>query len=221
MSPPPVRVAGILFDLDGTLVDSAPAICDAAAASLTDLGYPTVAEEIRPHLGAPLAELYELFIGDANEERLQLFVSGYIHAHDRHALATPAILPGVVEGLRVLEASLGVPFAVATTKPTDRAQQQLEATGLMPHFAHVQGTDSGMAPKPAPDVVEHAARGLSVAPELTWMVGDTERDVRAAIAAGATAVAVAYDDEARSRAAGFGADHIISSLEELLTLLRR
>jgi phosphoglycolate phosphatase-like HAD superfamily hydrolase len=214
------RVAGLLFDLDGTLVDSAPAICDAAAASLTALGHPVDPDAIRPHLGAPLAELYELFVGDANEERLQTFVAGYIEAHDQHALATPTILPGVVEGLEVLKAGLGVPFAVATTKPSDRARQQLKATGLLPHFRHVQGTDEGMEPKPAPDVVEHAARGLAIAPELTWMIGDTERDVRAAIAAGATAVVVAYDAQAQARAAGFGADHVITSLEELPTLLR-
>jgi phosphoglycolate phosphatase len=104
---------------------------------------------------------------------------------------------------------------VATTKPTDRATEQLRANALLPRFHHVQGTDVGMEPKPHPDVIMHACRALEVDPRHVVMVGDTLRDVMAAKAAGAFSVAIAYDEEAELRARRFEADLVVRSVEEL------
>lgn len=209
-------VAGLLFDLDGTLIDSGPTICDAASQAFLELGVEVEPRAVLPHLGAPLQELYEVFIGDGDEVRYGQFVTGYVQAYDGHPGAAAPPLPGVAEGLRGLTRSLGLPMAVATTKPTHRAVQQMEHTGLHVHFRHIQGTDVDMRPKPAPDVVLRAAAALGQAPERTVLVGDTARDVGAARAAGARAVVVAYSEEHRERAESFGADLIIGSLEELV-----
>lgn len=212
--------SGLLFDFDGTLVDSAPAICDAVAAACLGLGCTVAAEEVRPHLGAPLEELFAFFLAGVDASRFPSFVAAYIEAHDAHPQAVPAALPGVLDGLESVARAHGVPMAVATTKPTYRARKQVEAVGLAPHFAWVQGTDEGMAAKPAPDVVHQAARGLGLSATSTWMIGDTRRDVEAARAAGALAIAVAYTPEAKQHAGTFGADFVIGSVGELLELLR-
>lgn len=206
----------LLFDLDGTLLDSSRAICASAAASFALIGVRVSERDVEAHLGAPLEELYALFVGDGDELRLARFVTGYIEEHDRHPERHPAPLPGVREGLAGLSSRYGVPMAVATTKPSDRARVQVEAAGLLPRFAHVQGTDPGMRPKPAPDVIHHACQTLEVSPSHVVMVGDTLRDIHAAKAAGARAVAVAYGDEQHARAVTFGADLVVRSLEELV-----
>jgi phosphoglycolate phosphatase len=210
------RFTALLFDLDGTLLDSSRAICEAASASLSDLGVNAAAEEIEPYLGAPLEELYYVFVGDDDKKRRERFVLGYIRHHDEHPERHPPPLPGVVAALKGLRARYRAPFGVATTKPTDRAFDQLKATGLAHHFAHVQGTEENIRPKPEPDVILHACSRLRVKAQEVMMVGDTARDVDAARAAGAYAVAVAYGDEDVERAKLFGADLLVRSLEELV-----
>lgn len=212
-------VSALLFDLDGTLLDSTRAICHAAAESFSRLGVRVLAHQIEEHLGAPLDELYVHFVGDGDVERSLRFVEGYIEAHDAHPERNPPPLPGVVTGLVTLSSQYGLPMAVATTKPTHRARLQIEAAGLLPRFAHVQGTDEGMRPKPEPDVIHHACRSLGVDPRTVVMVGDTARDVNAAKAAGAKSVAVAYSDEHHARATTFGADLVVRSLEELVSVV--
>jgi phosphoglycolate phosphatase-like HAD superfamily hydrolase len=122
----------------------------------------------------------------------------------------------VVEGLAALAERYGRPMAVATTKPTSRAHLQVEASGLLPRFVHVQGTDEGMRPKPSADVILHACRQLAVHPSEVIMVGDTARDIGAARAAGCKAVAVAYSDAHHRQASDFGADLVVRSLGELV-----
>ena len=207
-------VDAVVFDLDGTLLDSERAITEAAARAFTDTGTAVLPHEIADHLGAPPQGLYGIFVGDGDEARMRSFVARYIELHDEHPDRFPPPLPGVREGLIALR-ERGLPLAVATTKPTARAVEQLEGAGLLPLFAHVQGTDVGMKPKPAPDVVLAACTGLGVAPQRALMVGDTQRDVAAGHAAGSRAVLIAYAHDRMVLARGVGADALIASVTEL------
>jgi HAD superfamily hydrolase (TIGR01509 family) len=209
-------VLGVVFDLDGTLIDSEKAICAAASLAFGDVGHDVDEAAVADHLGAPLDELYAFFVRDPDPARRTHFVARYLHHHDEHPERNPPALPGVVDGLLQLRAR-GLPLAVGTTKPTARATQQLDACGLLSHFAHVQGTDPPMRPKPAPDVVEVACRALGIAPSRAVMVGDTARDVGAARAAGSRAVVVAYGAHRLQVAQGFGADAVVHSLALLCT----
>jgi phosphoglycolate phosphatase len=204
-------VDGVVFDLDGTLIDSEKAICAAASLAFRDVGRDVDEAAVADHLGAPLDELYACFVDDTDPARRAHFVARYVHHHDEHPEKNPPALPGVVEGLALLRAR-GLPLAVGTTKPTARASAQLSACGLLPHFAHVQGTDPPLRPKPAPDVVVVACRALGVAPARALMVGDTARDVGAARAAGCRAVVVAYGAHRLQLATRLGADAVVHSL---------
>ena len=207
-------VDAVVFDLDGTLIDSERAIVQAAEQAFSDVGAAVSQLQVADHLGAPLEELYALFVGDGDDARLRRFIARYVARPDEHPDRFPPPLPGVVDGLTAL-AARGLALAVGTTKPSARAASQLEAAGLLRFFAHVQGTDPGMRPKPYPDVVERACAGLRVAPGRALMVGDTPRDVAAAHGAGAASVVVAYSDERRALAASFGARAVIASIAEL------
>lgn len=208
----------ILFDLDGTLVDSANAICDAASAAFGELQVLVDAAEIRPHLGAPLEELFQTFVGSSDDTRFDLFVRHYIRLHDEHPEAIPDALPGVRETLDDMTNQWGVPFGVATTKPSDRAAQQLQAIGLAHYFHHIQGTDEGMRPKPSPDVILAALDKLGqAASKSVWMVGDTNRDIEAAHEAGLTAILISYSQQSVQERPTFGADHCITHMSQLIS----
>ena len=213
-----VDVDLVVFDLDGTLIDSERAIVQAAERAFADLGVAVPEIQVADHLGAPLEELYALFVGDGDDARLRSFIAHYIARHDEHPDRFPPPLPGVVEGLAALHGR-GLPLGVATTKPSARAASQLEAAGLLRWFGHVQGTDPGMRPKPHPDVVQRACAALSIAPGRALMVGDTPRDVAAAHSAGAAAVVVGYTVERRRAAGSFGARSVIGSIAELCGII--
>ncbi len=211
----PFDVDAVVLDLDGTLLDSERAICDAAEHAFRDIDVAVSALSVADHLGAPLEELYALFVGDGNDVRMRHFVARYIERHDEHPERFPPPLPGVVDGLTALRAR-GTPLSVATTKPSPRARAQLEGAGLTRFFRHVQGTDPGMKPKPAPDVVLRACSALGVAPARALMIGDTPRDVAAARAAGTHAAVVAYGEARLALARGMGADLVLASLADIV-----
>lgn len=208
-------VDAVVFDLDGTLLDSERAIVNAASAAFDDVGAEVTELMVADQLGAPLEELYAIFIGDGDDARMRRFITRYIERHDEHPDRFPPPLPGVSEALRAL-GEARMPLAVATTKPSARAVSQLEGAGIAQHFKHIQGTDPGMKPKPAPDVVIAACAALGVAASRAIMVGDTARDVKAAQAAGAHAIVVAYGAARAEAAAQMGADAVIASLTELV-----
>jgi phosphoglycolate phosphatase len=204
-------IDGIVFDLDGTLIDSEKAICAAASLAFGDIGLDVDEAAVADHLGAPLDELYAFFARDEDDGRRAHFVSRYVQHHDDHPERDPPALPGVVDGLLHLRAR-GLPLAIGTTKPTGRATQQLQACGLLAHFGHVQGTDPPLRPKPAPDVIHAACAALGVGVGRALMVGDTARDVGAARAAGCRAVVVAYGMHRLQVARSLGADAVLPSL---------
>ena len=104
---------------------------------------------------------------------------------------------------------------MATTKPSDRAREQIEAIGLDHFFKHIQGTDEGMRHKPYPDVVLRAAKGIDVDPRHCLMVGDTIRDLGAAHAADMTAAVVAYTPKHFAAALGWDSHWLVRDLVEL------
>ncbi|HEY1097501.1 MAG TPA: HAD-IA family hydrolase, partial [Myxococcota bacterium] len=219
-------IDGVVFDLDGTLIDSEKAICAAASLAFADVGLVVDEAAVADHLGAPLVELFDHFaaaaatfvsvIDAAHVEQRAHFISRYIAHYDLHPDKDPPALPGVVAALDRLRA-LGVPFAVATTKPTRMAVQHLTAIGLLDRFAAVCGTDPPLLPKPAPDVVLLACSRLGVDPRRAVMVGDTSRDVGAARAAGCLAVVVAYGIHRLQVATTLQADVVVSDLRALFT----
>lgn len=225
------HLEAVVLDLDGTLLDSERVICDAVSRACARLGREVAVADVAPHLGAPLTELYALYFNGngpllsgepveatlADDEGYRAFHHAYVSEHDAHEEERPRFLPGVEEALSVL-AERGVQMAVATTKPSGRAAEQLRAMGAHRFFGHIQGTDVPMAFKPAPDVVLAACRQLGAAPRACIMVGDTARDVGAGKAAQAATAVVAYSSLAKTRAQTFGADLVLSSLGELLHL---
>jgi len=204
------RARGIVFDLDGTLVDSLPDIVGAFRDAFVELDLPPPpAAAVRELIGLPLEEMYGAL---APSERVAELATAYRRIYPRRFTRNTRPFPGVPEALATLRAR-GFRLAVATTKRSDMARRLVAALGLEDAVDAVQGTD-GFPHKPAPDVVWRALAAVDA--DGLWMVGDTVHDIEAGRAAGLATYAVTWGthDEERLRAAR--PDRLEATLDALL-----
>ena len=208
-----MRYELIVFDWDGTLIDSAGAIVASMQAACRDLGLPEPSRERASHvIGLGLRDSLAYVAPDLPE-------SGYARMVERyrfHFLSRDAGLPlfdGAREMLEELE-SRGHVLAIATGKSDAGLQRALEQTGIGRHFAATRCADR-TAPKPAPDMLRELMDELAGARESTLMVGDTTHDLEMAANAGVSAVAVAYGAHPREKLRPFAPLAVVDRPEEL------
>ena len=180
----------LVFDWDGTLVDSPQHIVDSLLAACADIGIPVPpAERARYIIGLGLKDALEYLLPD-------LPSSDYPRLADRyryHFLAGDAkVVPfaGVREGIATLNAS-GFLLGVATGKSRRGLDRSLQDTGLAALFHVSRCADEGF-PKPHPEMLQVLMEQLNVPPERTLMIGDTTHDLGMARNAGVPALAVSY-----------------------------
>lgn len=209
-----MRRQAILFDLDGTLVDSLPDIVASFRQAFTEQGLDAPPEaEVRARVGLPL----ETMIGDfASADRVPAVTDAYRRIYPQRFTEHSAPFPEVQEVLGTLR-SRGYLLAVATTKRSATGLALVQAMGLAGLLDHVQGTD-GFPAKPSPEVIQRALGVLGA--EGLWMVGDTRHDVEAGRAAGLATYAVAragstHDHAALQAASPDRLEHSLSALLDL------
>jgi phosphoglycolate phosphatase len=182
------RFPAYIFDVDGTLVDSAEDICGAIQGVLRKAAAGPVTDQfLRRYIGRHLVDLFQDVLPEAEPEQMLAMVRDYreIYAAREHGHTKP--YPGVVETLAMLPGKK----STATTKGTPTARTVLERFGMLPYFDHVQGTD-GFPAKPNPDVLLRAAERLGARIEDCLFVGDSPADMEAAQRAGMKSCAVSY-----------------------------
>lgn len=199
----------VVFDLDGTLIDSHADIYNCVVLAMAACGRPDVTFEDAEALGGvPLHVFHEHF---ALEGTCDHFVRIYRAFQDTHGLATTTVYPGVRSLLEALE---GVPLAVASTKPTHRVVEHTKAMGLDQHFDLLQGTE-GPPYKPDPAVLFRVLEHFGADPAESWMVGDQVTDVLAGKAARMRTVGVTWSATTGAEHREVGAEVVVDSLEEL------
>lgn len=204
--------AAILFDLDGTLVDSLPCLLRSFRHAFETLRLPTPHEaEVRAHVSLPLEHRFARFAPD----HVAALCAAYRDYYPRVFLHECVIFPGVDKLLARLHCR-GYRLGVATTKRTPWAKRFVEALGLAPHFDWVQGTDD-FPHKPAPDVLLKALDVLCC--QGLWMVGDTASDVLAGKAAGLKTYAVRWGAHAPDDLNAAAPDELEPNLDRLVELL--
>lgn len=208
-----MRPSGIVFDLDGTLVDSFNDISAAFCRSFACAGRASPdPEDVRPLIGLDLREMYARFVEVALVDGL---IAAYRADYAVRCADSTQPFPGISDLLDELGAA-GTPRAVATTKTTWMARVVTEKVGLRGRLDHVQGTD-GFAYKPAPDVVLHAIQALGC--PVSWMVGDSWLDIEAGRAAGLRTCAVTWgvsDAESLAAARPDALVHTVGALRDVL-----
>lgn len=203
---------GYIFDVDGTLVDSAADICGAIQGVLRSAGRHDISDEyLRTFIGRHLYELWdEVFPGcskDKADELLREYRTTYLAR--QHAATT--VFPGVREALAALRGRK----ATATTKSTETTRAVLQLFGLATYFDHIQGTD-GFPAKPNPEVLLRAAAGLGLPLDDCLFIGDSPADMEAGKRAGMKVCAVVYGYGGQSELDAWRPDFIVSDMRELL-----
>lgn len=203
----------LVFDLDGTLVDSLPDIVASFLAAFPMRGLATPSEAtVRSTVGQPLEAMFEAM---APADEVAPLCSAYRAHYAEHMADRSRPFPGVPEMLAEL-GERGYLRVVASTKRSDTARQLVDATGLAPLLDHVQGTDEPPY-KPAPDVVLRAIR--TVGGQGRWMVGDTASDIAAGQGAGLRTYAVSWGTHDAERLARARPTVLEPDLARLPTLL--
>lgn len=185
----------VVFDLDGTLIDSAPDLARSLNIVLTERGRAEVSlDRVKGFIGDGGAKLVERGLaatGGASKEEVGSAFRRFLEVYE----AEPAVLtrpyPGVEETLALLQAA-GTPLAICTNKPRVATHAVLAALSLDRYFGAVVGGDSLPVRKPDPAPLRAALRGIGAEAGSAVMVGDNEHDSATATAAGVPCVLVSY-----------------------------
>ena len=213
-------VQAIIFDLDGTLVDSAEDLRAALNRLLADLGLrPIEPTEIKGMIGDGVLKLLDRALVAANGDPQQkdALLPRFLEIYHANPATLTRCYPRVAETLEALRRK-EFGMAVVTNKPVFATNKILQALGLAEFFPMVVGGDSVQQRKPHPAPLLEAARQLQVDIGQALMVGDNIHDVEAARAAGMRCVAVTYGYHHRPPSE-FNADHLIDRFDELLPLV--
>lgn len=210
----------VLFDLDGTLVDSAADIAEALNRTLEALGHARVSEAtVRGWIGEGTRHLLATALRHAGDARDPDAVLAPFMAHYRQCLLrSPVLYPGVAEALALLRGR-GLPLAVCTNKPEAMVAPLLEHLGIAGFFAAIVGGDTLPRRKPDPAPLLHLAGRFGVAPRECLMVGDSATDRDAAQAAGMPVVLVRYGYPRGLDLERAGALAVLDDLRQLPALL--
>ncbi|HEC1797242.1 TPA: HAD family hydrolase [Campylobacter lari] len=190
----------ILFDLDGTLIDSTSAILDGFDAAFKAFNEPLRDHEaIKALIGFPLDVAFEK-LGVAKEKTSE-YVNAYRKVYQKIYIEQTSLLPLAKES--VYEASLFADLAVVTTKSSKFSKPLLDHLGIGEHFKVIIGRDDVTCPKPDAEPILLALKKLSKNKENAFMVGDTHLDIKAAQNANIIPVAVSSGYESKESLAKF------------------
>jgi phosphoglycolate phosphatase len=213
------RIRGVVFDLDGTLVDAFEDIAAAVNFALLMLGLPRRGyAEIRGFVGNGILRLAERAAGAGNEllaPRMAELITAYYREHSADH-ARP--YPGAVETLRWIH-SRGLRTGVLSNKRHELTVMILDQFGMSPHLDVIQGERPELGLKPDPRVLAAVLERLGLEADAIAFVGDGEPDAQLSRATGALFVGVSYGLLPRNRLEALGARVVLDDIRELIGLL--
>jgi phosphoglycolate phosphatase len=219
-----VHIGALLFDLDGTLVDSHHEICLSLDAALRELGLVLPFHEVEALVdGAPLEAVYQKLNGKLPPSvPYGDFAERYRSHYMRDLGHASRLFPGVADTLTYLRGQLsGVLFSIVSNKSAGSVTPLIERLGIAHCFDLALGCGgTAIRPKPHPDLLIHAAERLSRRPEACVMIGDTLLDIEAGRRAGMRTIGVNHGATPKEAFLEAGADHVVdhfSALQSLLT----
>lgn len=183
----------VIFDLDGTLVDSVKDLCEAVNATRVFMGLTALPEEtVASYVGNGAPVLIRRAMGaEASDQRVEEALAHFLGYYREHMLDHTRPYPGVVETLETLH-TRGCRMAVLTNKPERFSRDMCTGLGFGKFFFQIYGGNSFLQKKPDPIGIHTLMRECGAKTEETWMVGDSATDILTARNAGVQCVGVTY-----------------------------
>jgi phosphoglycolate phosphatase len=209
----------IIFDCDGTLVDSQHAICAAMQYAFSSLELPAPArKDILSVVGLSLPQTFQVLAG-AHSEKLQLALAEAYRTDFPGKRTMPEmhdqLYPGIGEVVSALSGRDDVLLGIATGKSRRGVARLLERENWHGHFTTIQTADDNPS-KPHPEMIRRAMAETGVEPSATLMIGDTTYDIEMGRAAGVNTLGVAWGYHAPERLIAAGADTMVETPDRLL-----
>jgi pyrophosphatase PpaX len=210
-----MNINTILFDLDGTLIDTNELIISSFLHTLNKF-YPNKyqREDVLPFMGPPL---YETFV-EIDKERVQELIDTYREYNIANHDLLVKEFEGVFETVQWLKQQ-GYKLAIVTTKMSNVVMMGLKLTKLDPFFDVVVAIDHVTNPKPHPEPIEKALQQLNAKPEEALMVGDNHHDILAGKHAGTKTAGVAWSVKGREHLAQYEPDFMLGKMSDLKDIL--
>ena len=212
------RPLPILFDLDGTVVDSKPGILASCNATLRSLGHDPDGLDIGPLIGPPLEQMMTEVLGRFGDDRVAEGVLAYRDHYGASGLLETTVYPGVAETLDQLLA-MDAMLYVATSKRTVFARRILEGLGLIELFSGVHGSEPGGAVDNKADLIAAVLRRHELNADRCLMVGDRRQDVDGARMNGVSTIGVLWGYGSREELVSAGAKHVVTVPGQLLSII--
>jgi pyrophosphatase PpaX len=205
----------LLFDLDGTILDTTDLIVESFIYTFAEgLGQTVTRAEVMPYFGRSLDEQFYVMRPDLSAAEVSRLVGLYRRHNHAHHDGMVTVMPGAAAVLQTLAAE-HVPMGIVTSKRLDMTRQGLDLYHLWPLFACVVHHDSTVQHKPAPDPVLRALEEMGASAPHSWYIGDSPYDMQSAKAAGCHAVGFCYNTFAAQELVDAGAEHLVRSWQEL------
>jgi phosphoglycolate phosphatase len=184
---PAARLRLLVFDLDGTLIDSRRDLVESVNAVLAQLGLARQPDDaIASWIGDGAGKLIERALAASGADLTvgPTALEAFLDYYREHKLDHTLVYPGVLDALTSLASRLAVPMAVLTNKPVVPSRQICDALALTPSFSSIYGGNSFATKKPDPEGLRQLMVEASAAPEETLMIGDSSVDIQTARASG-------------------------------------
>ncbi len=210
-----LKIETILFDLDGTLIDTNELIIASFSHTVGKYGdRPYTREEILDFIGPPLVDSLKKVNAEKVEDMMKTYREHNYANHEKYVVAYPT----VVETIRTLK-DAGFQLGIVTTKLSDTAKLGLQITGMDQQFDVLIGLDDVKHAKPHPEPILKAINDLQANPMTTLMVGDNYHDIEAGHNAGVRTAGVAWTIKGRKILEDHDPDYMLEEMRDLLKIV--
>jgi pyrophosphatase PpaX len=210
------RPLAVLFDLDGTLIDTIDLLLECARHTFEGRTPAPTDDEWIAGLGTPLRKQFAAYT--SSDEEIELLAQRYRAYQREHHDRLTSAFPGVVETLDELERR-GHPMGIVTSKSNEMMDRGLEWVGIMRHMRTRVGMDNAKRHKPDPHPVEVALEELGYSPDEALFVGDSPHDIASGNAAGVISVAAMWGPFTREQVEPYHPSHYLDRITDLPRLI--
>ncbi|WP_042142713.1 pyrophosphatase PpaX [Paucisalibacillus sp. EB02] len=209
-----MNIHTILFDLDGTLIDTNKLITESFYHTFSQFGLEFTHDEILAFNGPPLKETFEKIDLDKAEAMITTYRDHNLEHHDAYV----KIFPNVKETLKKLKMH-GIQIGIVTTKMRGTAIRGMKLTGIYDYFDTIIAIDDITNPKPHPEPVLSAMKNIQADPETTLMVGDNHHDIEAGQNAGVKTAGVAWSLKGEEFLRRYHPTYMLHDMKDLLEII--